>query len=105
MAPGPRVRVAESIEVLEAEDKYLLQDEEDDEDARPPLHYYKSTRALGYLYRMIDEKEFLEDLQKAPEARQPTVNVLQRLWKYVERETAGFIWDHNKEDAYSVRDM
>lgn len=105
MAPGPRIRVAESVEVLENEDKYMWGDEEDDEDARPSLRYYKSNRALGYLYRIIDEKEFLQDLQKAPEARQPAVNVLQRLWEYVMRETAGFIWAHNKDDGYYVRDM
>ncbi|CRG88837.1 hypothetical protein PISL3812_05872 [Talaromyces islandicus] len=105
MAPGPRVRVAESIEVLEDEDRHTLDDEEDDEDARPSLNYYKSKCALGHLYGMINEKEFLQDLRNAPEARQPPVNVLQRLWKYIEQETAGFIWDHNKEDAYSVRDI
>jgi hypothetical protein len=105
MAPGPRVRVAESIEVLENEDRYMQEDEEDDEDTRPSLRYYKSNRALGFLYRMIDEKEFLQDLQKVPEARQPVVNVLQRLWEYIARETAGFIWEHNKDHGYYVRDM
>lgn len=105
MAPGPRVRVAESIEVLENEDKYMWEDEEDDEDVRPIQRYYKSNRALGYLYRIIDEKEFLQDLHKAPETHQPAVNVLQRLWEYVLRETAGFIWEHYKDDGYYVRDM
>ena len=105
MALGPRVHVAESIEDLEADNRYMLDEGDDDDDVPPKRRHYRSERALGCLYRMIDEKKFLSDLQNDPDAKQPSVDVLQRLWEYVERETAGFIWDHNKDDGYYIRDM
>lgn len=113
MAPGPRVRIAESIEVLDKGNEYIWDDDaesviDDDDDVRPPLRYYKSQRVLGALYRMINEKDFVNELEWDSSNRQPqskSVNVLASVWEYVERETAGFLWDHCVKDAHYVRDV
>jgi hypothetical protein len=107
MAPGPRVQVAESIDLLQAESDYIWDDQEnddDDDDSRPGLRYYKSQRVLGHLYRAIDEKEFLRDLQSVPKER-PSANLLNALWQYVQHETAGFLWDHCKDIGYDIKEM
>ncbi|OKL62275.1 hypothetical protein UA08_02862 [Talaromyces atroroseus] len=113
MAPGPRVRVAESIEVIDNGNEYLWNDDnnggvgldDDDDDIRPPIRYYKSQRVLGYLYRMIDEQEFMNDLKWESFHKSESVDVLQSLWAYVQRETAGFVWDHCVKDAKYFRDI
>uniref|UniRef100_A0A093V0X3 RNA-dependent RNA polymerase n=1 Tax=Talaromyces marneffei PM1 TaxID=1077442 RepID=A0A093V0X3_TALMA len=113
MAPGPRVRVAESIEVLDNGDEYIWNDDsesviDDDDDVRPPMRYYKSRRVLGALYRMINERDFVNGLEWDSLNRQTqtkSVNVLASVWEYVERETAGFLWDHCVKDAHYIRDV
>ena len=112
MAPGPRVRVAESIEVLDNGKEHIWNDDaesviDDDDDVRPPLRYYKSRRVLGALYRMINEREFVNELEwnASNPQTQPKVNVLASVWEYVERETAGFLWDHCVKDAHYIRDV
>ncbi|CAK1365973.1 unnamed protein product [Cercospora beticola] len=65
MAPNPRVTVStEGLLALEEEDDG--QDEAFDRiDAeRRPMRYYESQKALGKLYRRIDERQFLADMQK-----------------------------------------
>jgi hypothetical protein len=115
MAPGPRARVAESIEVIDNESEYIWNDDnndgsggaglDDDDDVRPPMRYYRSQRVLGHLYRMIDEKEFMNDLKWESFHESKEANVLHSLWAYVQRETAGFVWDHCIQDASYFRDM
>ncbi|PPJ51825.1 hypothetical protein CBER1_09772 [Cercospora berteroae] len=65
MAPNPRVVVStEGLLALEEEDNG--QDEAFDRiDAeRRPMRYYESQKALGMLYRRIDERQFLADMQR-----------------------------------------
>lgn len=100
MAPSPRVHVEEDIAILEQKDEKGY--ESDDED-RPRLRYYRSERALGYLYRAIDEQAFLQELQSLPKAEE--TSLLDQLWSYVELQTAGFIWDHCVEDAEKVKEV
>ncbi|EED15337.1 RNA-dependent RNA polymerase, putative [Talaromyces stipitatus ATCC 10500] len=115
MAPGPRVRVAESIEVLDDGREHIWDDGgsiiDDDDDVRPPLRYYKSQRVLGALYRTINERDFIRELEwDSPNHQQQkqsskSVNVLAAVWEYVKCETAGFLWDHCVKDAYYIRDV
>lgn len=114
MAPGPRVRVAESIEILEDGREHLWNDDsgsviDDDDDVRPPMRYYKSQRVLGALYRTINERDFIRDLEwdslNSQTQLSNPVNVLDCVWEYVTRETAGFLWDHCMKDAYYIRDV
>lgn len=107
MAPGPRVQVAESIDLLENVAEYMWDDRDeldDDDSSRPGLRYYKSQKVLGHLYRAIDEKEFLRDLQSVSKER-ASINLLQTLWEYVTRTTAGFFWVHCKDVGYDIKEM
>lgn len=106
MAPGPRVRIAEDISLLERNIETIL-DEEDGEDdnERAPMRYYKSNRVLGQLFRRIDERAFLADLQASTKAQQPPADLLQSIWAYVNAETAGFQWDHHISAGLSVKEL
>ena len=100
MAPGPRVQIAESIELLEEKAEATIDEEDDDE--QPEMRYYQSKNILGVLYRSIDEKEFLETLQQS--SGEPT-NVLEGVWRYVQNETAGFQWDHLVSAVQDIQEM
>ncbi|WEW61966.1 RNA-directed 5'-3' RNA polymerase [Emydomyces testavorans] len=104
MAPNPRIRISESIEVIEDED-YLLDEEDDDDDERPQRRYYKSNHILGLLYRNIDEQEFLGGLRSASKLKRDDNTVLQAIWNYVASETEGFQWDHLVEDGRKTKDI
>lgn len=105
MAPGPRVKIAEDISLLENDSQGLLADEdEDDENDRRPMRYYKSNRVLGQLFRRIDERDFLETL-KASTRQQPRADILQSIWAYVESETAGFQWDHHVHTGLNIKEL
>jgi hypothetical protein len=106
MAPGPRVRVAESLEVLEREWGDNVADdipEDDDDSYSNKIRYYKSERVLGQLYRAIDEKAFLDEVQSSQDSG--NLHVLQSVWNYVEGQIAGFQWDHHVDDAVNVMEM
>ncbi|KAL1965248.1 hypothetical protein VTN77DRAFT_6002 [Rasamsonia byssochlamydoides] len=107
MAPGPRVHIAESIEILQSEREHLYgeedDDDDDDDDSRPLLRYYKSKCVLGQLYRAIDEQEFLKDLQSLPQER--PMNLLTALWQYVESKTAGFVWKDFIDTGKDIKEI
>ncbi|KAK2764926.1 hypothetical protein FQN54_008623 [Arachnomyces sp. PD_36] len=106
MAPGPRVRIAEDISLLDAKMEGLLDEEDDDEEnERAPMRYYKSNRVLGHLFRRIDERAFLEDLKASTRVQQPPADLLQSVWAYVSQETAGFQWDHHISAGLSIKDL
>lgn len=106
MAPGPRVQIAESLKVLEREGENTVDDDvdEDDDDVNSnKIRYYKSERVLGQLYRAIDEKAFLDEVQSGQDSRY--LHVLESVWEYVEKQTTGFQWDHHIDDAVNVMEM
>jgi hypothetical protein len=106
MAPGPRVRIAENISLLEDKmENYLDNEDEDDETDRAPMRYYKSDRVLGQLFRKIDERAFLEDLQATTKAQQPPADLLRSIWAYVSAETAGFQWDHHVNAGLNIKEL
>ncbi|KLJ12209.1 hypothetical protein EMPG_12727 [Blastomyces silverae] len=107
-APGPRVRIAESLSLLETHDQMTVPDDDDeDEDERPNARYYKSENILGKLYRAIDEVEFLQHRQNAMERSlaMAAPSVLRGVWAFVQSETAGFLWDHLVENALEIRQI
>ncbi|KMP02248.1 hypothetical protein CIRG_10071 [Coccidioides immitis RMSCC 2394] len=104
MAPNPRIKIADSIEVVE-EEQYLAEDEDDDEDERPQRRYYKSNRILGVMYRNINEQEFLNAVRNASKLRRDDNTLLNAIWDYVASETEGFQWDHLVEDGRKVKDI
>ncbi|KKZ61292.1 hypothetical protein EMCG_04100 [[Emmonsia] crescens] len=105
-APGPRVRIAENLSLLEADDD-LMQDEDDDEDERPATRFYKSENILGKLYRSIDEVEFLQHRQNVMErsSAMAAPSVLSGVWAYVQNETDGFLWNHHVGSALDIRQI
>ncbi|KAN0073538.1 RNA dependent RNA polymerase domain containing protein [Elaphomyces granulatus] len=105
MAPGPRVEIADSIELLQDEKNYIFEDgdSDDDESGRPGYRYYKSERILGQLYRAIDENEFLDGLHDFPKSSK--WGLLEKVWEYVKHETDGFIWDHHVKTGQDIRDI
>lgn len=65
MAPNPRIQVDKSGE-LEVEDPDDFDDDafEGIDEEKKPVRYYRSEKVLGYLYRNIDEKRFIADMQQ-----------------------------------------
>lgn len=65
MAPSPRLYISGSGK-LELEDPVEGEDEafEGIDEEKKPMRYYKSEKVLGYLYRNIDEKRFLDDMHQ-----------------------------------------
>ena len=103
MVPGPRVNVYESLATLEAEKVFEYDD--DEEEDRPSLRYYKSDKVLGSLFRGIDEIVFLQELEtsiRPPDSNTP--NVLLSLWKFVEYETKLLIWDNHLSEARDIKE-
>ncbi|KAG9613257.1 RNA-directed RNA polymerase, partial [Aureobasidium melanogenum] len=88
---------------------YMAPKEETDpigdlDDVRP-VRYYRSEKALGHLYRSIDEQEFLRTLQDATQSlpgRGDTV--LSTLWAYIQQYTGVIQWEHHLDLARQIRD-
>jgi len=106
MAPGPRVKVEDRIELIMS---IINSPEPDDEDADEPAQtrYYKSTKVIGQLYRAIDETEFINELRDtADEDLDPNApDIFRTLWLYVQRETAGFQWAQHIDAAKETKEM
>ncbi|MCJ1395918.1 hypothetical protein MMC18_008804 [Xylographa bjoerkii] len=101
MATGPRVEIAETIELAESP----APSEEGEEEASY-YRYYKSKNVLGLLYRAIDEHAFMKELQNSTRhfgSRTP--DVFRSLWTYVQNKTAGFLWEHCTETAKDIKEM
>ncbi|GAD91500.1 RNA-dependent RNA polymerase, putative [Paecilomyces variotii No. 5] len=101
MAPSPRIRVEDSLAILEEEQQYMA--DSDDEEEQSGIRYYKSQRALGHLYRAVDEREFLQELQSS--SKDKTSDLLNQLWEYIKNETAGFIWDHYVAEGRTIKEV
>ena len=104
MAPGPWVKVADKIELLESETNE--QDEEDEGGGPSQYRYYKSLKVLGAMYRAIDEREFLKQLQDLTQPQQQNgQNLMRSIWAYVQHQTAGFQWEHHVPMALEIREL
>src|SRR5271170_6898777 len=106
MAPSPRVTVEKSIAVLEEQSPRNLADEGEavESDLDPDTksyRYYESEKVLGKLYRAIDEKNFLVELQRRARELEATdtsdQTLIRRLWAYVQRQTHLVQWNHHRE--------
>ena len=93
--------LADGVATIEDDPTHgLYQDEEDDvlEDLDPEMtkiRYYESKRALGHLYRAVDEHKFLREAQYGKRTQQDPANTaLHQLLRYVKNKTQGIIWDH-----------
>ena len=78
MAPSPRVKVEKDICSLLAPQSNNEEVEEDDMDGAFDVEtqgaqYYESTKILGALFRAIDERNFLDDLQRQADSSKASV--------------------------------
>lgn len=113
MAPSPRIRVERSILALEEQSPQSLTEEEQDlvsaldPDAKS-YRYYESKNVLGRLYRAIDEKNFLAELQKRARELESTERsdqtLIHRLWVYVKQQTRLVLWDHYRAWAREIKE-
>ena len=113
MAPSPRVTVEKGTWALEEKSpRGLAEEDEDPVSALDPdaksYRYYESEKVLGKLYRAIDEKDFLAELQRrareleAPDSFDQTL--IHRLWAYVQSQTRLIQWDHYREWAHEIKE-
>ncbi|KAK4549268.1 hypothetical protein LTR36_007727 [Oleoguttula mirabilis] len=110
MAWSPRVFVNEHgyTGFQEAE---LEEDESVNElsNARPPNRYYKSDKVLGKLFRAIDERVFLAEIQTqhraVTDSALSTANVMTDLLTYMESVASDnlLIYSHHEELARDIR--
>lgn len=112
MAPSPRVQVEPNTTRFEVDRDHTNFADDEDEDVVGALdpdvrsyRYYHSNNVLGQLYRAIDEKEFLAELQgRAEDVRDPSQTLIFRIWEWVQHETIGVLWEHHQEWAQRIRD-
>jgi hypothetical protein len=113
MAPSPRVTVEKDIWDLENQRLGSFADE--DEDAVTALdpdtrgyRYYESQNVLGKLYRAIDERNFLAELQergRRPDRAEPSGDsLIHRLWAYVKVQIHLVQWEHHLKWARDVKE-
>lgn len=109
MAPGPRVLVSSNGE-LELEE----QGDDDDDDAfegideeKKLVRYYRSEKVLGHLYRNIDEKQLVDEMQHHHHTRTLTVfpSLLEKLCIYVLRQAKhyGVLYEGYMDLACDIR--
>ncbi|USW59560.1 Putative RNA-dependent RNA polymerase, eukaryotic-type [Septoria linicola] len=111
MAPNPRV-------VISHEGLLDLQDEDNEPDEafdsidseRRPMRYYESQKALGQLYRRIDERQFLADMQRdyrSITTFRPRQDLMPQLLRYVVHTATvtygGNLYSHYKDLARQIR--
>lgn len=110
MAPSPRAIIeAGGVNVLKEDD-----DEDDDEDdpvaeLNPEtrrIRYYESDKALGHLYRAIDEHRFLKELhgnrRLLVDSQYDTL--MSTLWDYAKRNNILLEWEHNRRLARQIKE-
>jgi hypothetical protein len=72
------------------------------------IRYYRSEKALGHLYRNIDEKKFFErmkgDFERMHDALNDGESLVQKLEIYIDRETRGIQWEHHLDFAADLRE-
>lgn len=108
MSDAPSIVIDSSI---------ALDDLDDDPDApddparalepdRPKIRYYRSRKALGILYRAIDENTFLPQLlRRGPYFQKPAGQrpLLERLWASVQHHARLVQWTHHRALAAAAR--
>ncbi|KAL5116812.1 hypothetical protein ACEQ8H_005293 [Pleosporales sp. CAS-2024a] len=114
MAPGHNF-ITNDMGATELED--LEMEDIDDPDSisvldpdKSHMRYYRSEKALGYLYRNIDERQFFERMKGEFAAMQQShgggggESLVQKLERYIDRETRGVQWGHHTDFAEELRD-
>ena len=104
LAPGPRVLVDEDVKLIDDETPSDDEDNEDAIDDGPQTKYYKSHKILGKLYRAIDERDLLDEIQKRSKSYIGNQGLLDAVWKYVSEKTALIQWEHHTSFAMDIKE-
>lgn len=99
LAPGPRVLVAPKLEFNEESDDESVENDDVNQDtSAPQFRYYESPKALGQLYRAIDEHRIFEHILDQSRNLNvyltPSESPLGAVWEYVQQETALIQFSH-----------
>jgi hypothetical protein len=109
MAPSPRVIVSEKGYLdLEEDDPNDDEAFEGVDDEKRPYHYYESQKALGHLYRAIDERQFIDTMQREHNSVGQNSNpsyLLARVLDYVLKWASqyGVMYQHHDTLALDIR--
>ncbi|ENI03580.1 hypothetical protein COCC4DRAFT_51488 [Bipolaris maydis ATCC 48331] len=111
MAPGSHLVINE---LGAAELAELEEDDIDDPDSisvldadKGRIRYYRSDKILGILYRAIDEKKFFDKMKSDYEIfrqRWGKESLVDKLKRYIIRETQGLQWEHHWDFAEQLRE-
>jgi len=110
MADGPRLIVGN---VLDFNAHERFEDDEPDAitDLDPDMRrvfFYESKKALGYLFRAIDEKKFLQNIQTRGIGLQQhdatRASPISLVWEYIQRATLMIQWTHHLSTASTFYD-
>lgn len=107
-APGPHVTIEKNNGIVfETKPFRDPLDQEDEDDEFTSYRYYESNKILGKLYRAIDEQAVFQDIQKRASASGITSrsNIIDEVWRYVEKKVQGFQWEDQMDWASDIRDM
>lgn len=112
MASGPRVIMEAGVPHFEGVEDYgFYEDDEADVLAELDMEgsrtmFYPSRKALGHLYRQIDERQFLADLQTGKRTGSAKSQcALPAAWEYVQNKTQGILWDHLRDSALDIKEQ
>lgn len=108
MAPSPRVIVSEQGYIA-------FEDEDEDEDVafegidteRRSYRFYRSDKALGHLFRAIDERQFIDKMQvdRAAYPRDNGQELMETVLEYAQRwaDQYGVLYGHHRTLARNIR--
>lgn len=112
MAPSSRLLIKKAaFSIAEAQRITSTDIEEDavlalEPDRRPP-RFYPSERALGELFRAIDDEQFLNTIQcQGPVTLDgtPEIPLMEYVWDWVQRKAIPFRWHQHQNLALEIRD-
>ncbi|KAI7382653.1 RNA-directed RNA polymerase [Hortaea werneckii] len=112
MAPSPRVFITKQGYMDFEDEEYVDDDAFEGMDLeKKPYRYYESQKALGHLFRAIDERRFIHSMQRErqllmdSEVAPVTRRLLDRLFAYVKQyaHNWGLLWEHHLDLGRDIK--
>jgi hypothetical protein len=105
MAPGPNIKIEKKEGLLIQQSNPVSQDDDDEEEDFTPYRYYESQKALGKLFRAVDEHDIFSELHKYRMSPSGNAGLLDELWNHVCQRTKLIQWHQHVLEAQEIRDM
>ncbi|KAI6798622.1 RNA-directed RNA polymerase [Hortaea werneckii] len=112
MAPSPRVFITKQGYMDFEDEEYVDDDAFEGMDLeKKPYRYYESQKALGHLFRAIDERRFIHSMQHErqlwmdSEVTPLTRRLLDRLFAYMKQyaHSWGLLWEHHLDLSRDIK--